>query len=966
MKNLKTIFLLAMILLLLPTIEAQTWKPIGPFNRSGGNGQGSGRIKTIAFHPLYGSYDAFLGNINRTLFAGSPYGGIWISRDDGATWSNTDPLDQYPNLNVDLLPGCGVTDILINQYNPTEIYIALASTEYATDYTLAPGASMGNYYPAKGVYKYTPATGWDATALTYPYGQNHSIAQLTQANGSPNVVYASTSDGIMRTSDGGVNWSNILTAGTEKPFRNVVAKPNIVGELYACGQDIYKTTNGGNNWTKISNFATLIPSNLGTILTNAVISASGILYASVIYLEHNGCTGYHPDGTPFLYDCKKYAFYKYNGTSWTPLPMFPKYLDWNPDRFPLTLKTVSGIDYVFAGQELVQRYNSSTNAWKTISSYNGDMHADIHEIIFSPDDVSLFVGHDGGVSKATSNLYSSTNSPGWMTINNGLNIATLISFAGAQKNSKLLLTGELDNGNSYVNNADENNFNAINWVGYQTADGADKMISWDNPNDWYDRMEMYAGDERIYRNTTGTPTYSGIPKVFLHSTMDPVLEDPHFINEEWGDQKPMVMDPNNPNVIYRGNNHLIRSMNNGATSQILFRKSDCFDIANYDHYTHITSIAIAPSNSNYLYINFNNKYSFASAAQFSNHIYKTTNALTSTYKGPCAHSSTDGVVCSNWTDITPPFPNVSAAILKRSQINAVVVSDKDPNLMWACFSHNPDLTNFLVWKYDGTTNTWSDWGDDLPANISITYLVYERGSNDGIYAGTDIGGVYYRNKSMDGWIPYGTDLPHAKIMQMDINYADNTLRVGTFGRGIWKSSLMCPTQDTLPFNNVGIAGGFREANYITATNVVISPYESTIFRAVNSITMNPNFIAVPEPGGSFLAFIHGCSSAGNSFRVNNSDQPGIMQGEEEEEQERMEENAVRALPNPNNGLLTLTFSNDAVKNIIIYNMMGKIVFKDENVTGRTLYVDITDQPAGIYLVKTISGDKTTSKKIIKQ
>ena len=47
-------------------------------------------------------------------------------------------------------------------------------------------------------------------------------------------------------------------------------------------------------------------------------------------------------------------------------------------------------------------------------------------------------------------------------------------------------------------------------------------------------------------------------------------------------------------------------------------------------------------------------------------------------------------------------------------------------------------------------------------------------------------------------------------------------------------------------------------------------------------------------------------------------------------------------------------------------MMGKVVFKEENVKERTLKINITDQPAGIYLIKAIDGEKVISKKIIIQ
>lgn len=748
----------------------QTWKPIGPFNRAGGNGQGAGRIKTIAFHPLYGAVDPFLGTINNTVFAGSPWGGIWISRDAGANWSTTDPLKQYPDLTTDFLPGCGVMDIVVDKFNPTTIYAALNTGETPVN---LPALKL-TVIPSAGIYKYTPSTGW-LPKYSYPYNSKKAIMQIAMYPGNNKIIFGCTSDGIIRSKDGGTSWATVLTAGVDKPFRNIVFNPKNPLIVYASGQDIYKSTDGGVTWGTgpISSFRTIIPGNDFTILSNIVVKSSSTLYASIVYQDNTvNCA-------------RQYAFYRYNGTSWIAMPNFPKYNDPQYDRFPLALKTISGIDYVFAGQELVQRYSSATNTWTTISDYGGCMHPDIHELVFTPNGAALFVGHDGGISKATSNFYSSK--PNWTTINKGLSIATIYSFAGAQKNPKLFLSGELDNGNSIVKNADENNFDSISWKGYGMADGGDKMISWDNPNEWYDREAMYGGDFRNHRNTTGEPSYNS-PAVFTNSTIDPpptAIWTPHMLFEEWGSRKPLVMDPNNTNIVYRAANILIRSTDSGATSKVIFRKTDCFNIGTDDWNSHITCIAIASSNSNYLYINFNNPYVYE--PRLTNHIYKTTNALSSTYKAACPHSETDGVVCRNWTEITPPFPDVASVILKKSLITSIVVSDKDPNIIWAGFSYNPGILNFKVWKYDGIT--WSDWGAGLPQNTSITSLVYENGSNDDIYAGTDVAGVYYRNNSMSGWIQYGAGLPHASIIQMEINYTDSTLRVGTMGRGIWKTNL---------------------------------------------------------------------------------------------------------------------------------------------------------------------------------
>jgi hypothetical protein len=954
MKDLKIIFVL---LVMSSFIQAQTWQALGPINRTGPTGdvagQGSGIITTIAFHPKYNTADPALGGaINKTIFAGSPFGGIWISRDDGANWYTSDPLvpAQYPNLTTDFnFRGAGVVDIVIDPVTPTTMYAAFSSSEQGGGYAI-----MNNYYPCTGIYKYTPSTGW-LNINSYAYQSNFSVYELEINPADPLKVYACTTIGVISTIDG-LHWGiPLVTEGTDKPFRNMLFDPTNSSIAFASGREVYKSTDGGTSYTAISNFTPLLPDMVGTIIqTNIAVISSTAVYARVHYNKPV------PNGT-----ARAERFFRYNGSTWTELSMFPYVFEYHYDRMPMIARKVGAIEYVFAGSEIMNRYqyNSSQDGWTPISDYGGNMHADLHDIVFSPGDATLVVGHDGGISKTTSNFYAT---PAWTTINNKLNISTIISFSGSQKDPNIILTGEHDNGNSIIKNAQ-----AVtpSWTGYKMADGGDKMTSLYDPNEWYDRSQQYGG-KPIYRNSDGNEAhnYSGAP-IFSDATLSPATSNPyHGQFEEFGDKKPMIMDPNNPNIVYRGTNILVRSMDKGDNSQILFRKSDCYETSTYDLHSHINSMAIAPSNSNYMYINFINPYSFE--PQFTNHIYKTTNALTGTYAVPCIHTTaSEGVVCGNWSDITPNFGFSN----KKSVINSIVVSDKDPNVIWAGFSYNMDITpaanrkNYLVWKYDGTN--WTDWSQGLPDNISITSLAYERGSNDGIYAGTDVGGVFYRSKTSGNWIHYGAGMPNVIVNQLEINNTENTVRAGTYGRGIWKNTLYCPTStySSDPCNECNSStNNFWEGTTVTIQNTTLTVNKQFV-RAVNLIEVLPNTTLTGSATASYDLYIHGCGpSQKNSYRkidgVDISDKDLVIDSGEDEE----EEAAMAVYPNPNNGTFTLNAGNSEEKDIYIYNALGEIVYQKNKTTERTLDINISNVPKGIYLIKVVLDDKTETMKIINQ
>lgn len=84
-------------------------------------------------------------------------------------------------------------------------------------------------------------------------------------------------------------------------------------------------------------------------------------------------------------------------------------------------------------------------------------------------------------------------------------------------------------------------------------------------------------------------------------------------------------------------------------------------------------------------------------------------------------------------------------------------------------------------------STWSNVSGTLP-NIPVNCIVYQNGSNDALYIGTDFG-VYYRDATLTDWVPYGNDLPNVIVSDMEIYYAGQKLRAATYGRGIWEVDL---------------------------------------------------------------------------------------------------------------------------------------------------------------------------------
>jgi len=99
--------------------------------------------------------------------------------------------------------------------------------------------------------------------------------------------------------------------------------------------------------------------------------------------------------------------------------------------------------------------------------------------------------------------------------------------------------------------------------------------------------------------------------------------------------------------------------------------------------------------------------------------------------------------------------------------------------------------------YRSTDNgvTWTNMSDGLP-NIVVKKVIFKIDStNETLFLGTELG-VYWKNDTMTDWEKLGTGLPNVIIDDLEINYTDQLLYVGTFGRGMWRHNISDSTLGT--------------------------------------------------------------------------------------------------------------------------------------------------------------------------
>lgn len=123
-------------------------------------------------------------------------------------------------------------------------------------------------------------------------------------------------------------------------------------------------------------------------------------------------------------------------------------------------------------------------------------------------------------------------------------------------------------------------------------------------------------------------------------------------------------------------------------------------------------------------------------------------------------------------------------------IKGIAIDPLDHDRVFICFSGYTE--DAKVWYTEDGGITWdnADMGISLP-NLPVNGIVYQKGSDDRLFISTDVG-VYTHVGSLtapdNNWERYGNS-PRVLTGDLKINYCAATLRVATYGRGLWEADL---------------------------------------------------------------------------------------------------------------------------------------------------------------------------------
>lgn len=697
---------------------------------------------------------------------------------------------------------------------------------------------------------------WENLGPTYfnaTSGWNPGVGRITSIaidkNNSNIMIVGGMSGGVWKTTDNGSNWT-VLTDNMPslKVYSLTIDPTNSLIYYWGSSNAIFKSTDGGLTWNLLSNG---VSGSITEILidptnNNNLYSTS----SSGIYKSVNAGSSWSRIGTGRGYDIKykpndnntMYAagskFYKSTngGTSFTEITGFstgPKMIGISADN-PSVVYVLEASGRVFGA--LYKSIDSGTTFTKLTHTKNyfgyasngsdtrGQAPRDM-DIVVNPNNVDEV--HIAGI-----NTWRSTDGGVNFSITSQWNISTASSenlgYCHADvdiliyKNSKLY--AGTDGGIFVANNPAatiSNNYytDLTNGIGIRqfykigvsqtnpeivTGGSQDNGTSvYTNTGNWKDWLGADGMESFVDKDNSdylyGTSQYGSLYVSINGGNTRSGLSKPDNKTGNW--VTPFEQDPTTSNILYTGYDQVYR-----GTFSLLFGffPQVAWTAISQDFGANLNHLKIAQSNNNIMY-----------AAEGSN-LYKTI----------------DGGA-TNWASITGFSGN----------INSIAIHPTNPNKIAIATTSSQKI---YISKDGGSS--WVSQLNDLP-NFSALSLVWQNHIyRDVLYLGMNFG-VYYLIDGETNWATYSTDLPNVQIGELDINFTNNKIYAGTYGRGLWKADLITPplindsnvlvstTSDTLSFSQ--LPSGTTLVTYYNSSGNVVGTENITGSSVSISITNLP-------------------------------------------------------------------------------------------------------------------------------
>jgi uncharacterized protein (TIGR03437 family) len=759
-------------------VQSGAWVSLGPAPIEQGQTFGtprvsvSGRVSTIALDPGYNGAD------NRTIYLGAAQGGVWRSRDNGATWT---PLsDDQPSLAMGALA--------IDPTNPNIIYAGTGEAHFSGDSYYGSGLLKSIDGGATWIQMTGPVS---ASAPQSPAFLNASFHALVIDPTSPPTLYAATEGGsissatgftgvpplgdrgIWKSTDGGQNWRNLNPPGLpalDKAGTDVLVDSLDHNRVFAAIWElgIFRSQAGGEpgTWEKLAGGLPVagfdriklaagppIASSNNSTLYAAFAATNGDLLG--IYRSTDLGTTWTNVTTP-----------QRSGQAFYNLALAADPVDGNIVYYGTASNTVA------TGGTLWRSLDGG-QTWSDLSlgdGVTGGLHVDTHWIIVSPANRNiLFTANDGGVWRTDN---ATANRVGWTSLNQTLNITQFYTIALHPTDPNILLGGTQDNGTDRYNGD-------LNWFHARGGDGGAVLIDQSNPQVMYHTFinrnnangsRPQIGPEISFDGGNTWPNRRGC----FGCTAQQGNFNP---TDRLSDFAPMAQHAGftgtGGNVVYFGTHRLYRSSDQGVTWVGLGASADGFGAdltknmpqSTFGFPSYVSAIAAHPA----LDSNANPPGEMVWVGTGDGLVRFTTNA--------------GALAGATFTNVTaPPLPN-----------RYVTDISLDPNdqrragVVYSGFNANTPATPGHVFLTTDQGATWSNISGNLP-DIPVTSIVIDPLLLNTYYVGTDLG-VFQTTDGGGTWIRLSDGMPGVAVFMLRYHATTRSLVAATHGRGVYRLKL---------------------------------------------------------------------------------------------------------------------------------------------------------------------------------
>lgn len=617
-------------------------------------------------------------------------------------------------------------------------------------------------------------------------GQGRVNVSFVDPN-NPNKLYVGTPDGgLWVSNDHGTTWNALTEYLPSIGVSGIAVDPNNsniiyittgdedAGDSYSIG--VYKSTDGGATWNP----------------TGETVTGSNALMGD-IYIN--------PTNSNMIWAVSSQGLFKTTdaGASWTKTQTGKiTELRLKPND-PNTLYIVQEISSTIN----IMKSTDAGNTFNTISTYPSSGRTAIDVTKANPEYLYILVSNQNSTFKS---LIRSTDAGQTFEVRNsttdiydGSAQAWFdLALAASDTNSELIFTGTLnvwnstDGGVTFTRGASWSSPDAVNYTHadihdikffndklYVSSDGG-IYISEDNGATFSDKTKNGLNIGQFYRIDVAPETSSKIVGG-LQDNGGYAFVDNNWYNFYGADGMDTAINPTNSDQYYgfiQNGQHLYR-FNAGNTA------NGAFVAYGPEQGNWVTPLEYGKTN--VMYAGYSKLYkstggSFSEASEFTfapmlDHIrVDPTND-----KRVMTANRNNVYIANNSTD----YPLEFERIIPPSTGWGGTITNIEFN------QDNPDIlyitSNRWIFKSLDRGATWTNITYNIPTSQTKYVIAHQKGSaNNTIYVATR-NAVWYTDDTLNEWILYNNNLPHARITDLEINTVEGHLVISTYGRGVWRS-----------------------------------------------------------------------------------------------------------------------------------------------------------------------------------